>query len=111
MKCPRCNKIIDNDSKFCEYCGSTIKGTYDINANNKIKNLKLTVVLLLLLQLINKFCYNNWALDVITLFWYLIVLYFFFYREDILNKRTDIFLPISVIYIVLHIFVIIYSFF
>ena len=38
MKCPRCDKEIDNDSVFCEYCGKRIK-----------KNIPRTIVIFMVL--------------------------------------------------------------
>jgi hypothetical protein len=32
MKCPNCNREIENDSVFCEYCGVNVMQTYLMNA-------------------------------------------------------------------------------
>ncbi|MFH1968099.1 MAG: zinc ribbon domain-containing protein [bacterium] len=42
IKCPTCRKLIDNDSKFCEFCGGKIDpkkdATGDININFENRN-------------------------------------------------------------------------
>ena len=54
MKCPNCNNVIDNDSNFCEYCGSAIKSVNDKKekSTNKIKVFLYIVAVLNILQLI-----------------------------------------------------------
>ena len=44
MKCPNCNREIENDSVFCEYCGTKIK----IVVNNSIDKPKVKWVQLIL---------------------------------------------------------------
>lgn len=39
MKCTKCGKEIDNDSKFCEGCGATVEGVAE-NENKKKKGVK-----------------------------------------------------------------------
>ena len=36
MKCPNCNREIENDSVFCEYCGVNVMQTYLMNATTMI---------------------------------------------------------------------------
>ena len=44
MKCPNCNKLIDNDSNFCEYCGAEIKRiNEDKSTKTKIKALNVSL--------------------------------------------------------------------
>lgn len=44
MKCPNCNREIENDSVFCEYCGTKIK----IVVNNSTDKPKVKWVQLIL---------------------------------------------------------------
>lgn len=36
MKCPNCKKEIENDSVFCEWCGSKIQDAMTLNANKEM---------------------------------------------------------------------------
>lgn len=41
MKCPNCNKEIDDDSLFCEFCGiRVVKKTSDDSQNKRHLNIK-----------------------------------------------------------------------
>lgn len=51
MKCLKCNNVINDNSKFCEYCGNIIDGN-DMNYEIVIKNSKIILKLILLLDLI-----------------------------------------------------------
>lgn len=35
MKCPKCNQEIDDDSVFCEYCGTKVEPIATIQTNDK----------------------------------------------------------------------------
>jgi DNA-directed RNA polymerase subunit RPC12/RpoP len=55
MICPKCKKVIDNDSLFCEYCGEKIISKESSNETNAPKNKKglwITLVLLALVILV-----------------------------------------------------------
>lgn len=41
MKCPNCNREIDNDSIFCEWCGSKIQDVINLKAKEEMVTLFL----------------------------------------------------------------------
>lgn len=55
MICPKCKKVIDNDSLFCEYCGEKIISKESSNETSSSKNKKglwITLVILVLIVLL-----------------------------------------------------------
>lgn len=55
MICPKCKKVIDNDSLFCEYCGEKIISKESSNETSQPKNKKglwITLVLVALVILV-----------------------------------------------------------
>ena len=50
MKCPKCNKEIDNDSLFCEFCGMRVAKKASEDSQNKrhlnIKKILFYVILI-----------------------------------------------------------------
>lgn len=100
MKCPNCNKLIDNDSNFCEYCGSAIKNIDNNNDNNVSLKLRVLqylfviwLLLIIVLWIITYSLFDYVIVSLLTLFYIISVSWFFYIKKkEYLNEFINRFL-------------------
>lgn len=61
MKCPKCNNEIANDSKFCEFCGTSIEHS---NNKNIIQNCKVNIQWLLYVAMLFTCMLNYFIMEI-----------------------------------------------